>query len=467
MRSCSTDLSPSRFCGLSSRPPTAPRHSCAKHKSSPASNTPTSSSFIRWGKARACSTTSWSWSRDRRWNSASPPARFQRPRWSGSASTCLTASRPCTGWESSTGTSNPPTSSPCRIARCWPTSGSRGRPQTKKTTGTVARARRTTWHPSRWRETRSPREPTSTRWVSCCTRRCQGVDGDSMLRATTSTGAGFPWVLPECYNAPSPSRRRIAGPTPPRSARLWSGRLRRASRDPLRWSRAEGSSSLSIQAGIAVAGQDVRLRLTGSVPASEYHVPLERWQTLSDSLAYQIVLGVWADRSPLAASLPVPALPHTYEGLVRFLKAEQLVAEAQWELAYQAYSDAEKTDPTCWICSWRINEIGRWLSRAPNPDRVRRVRLHADSLPPRYRSIIHAAQLPVQPRLDTLRAAAEQARELFLGWFQLGDELFHRGPLVGHRRAEAIAPLERASRLRPDFGPAWEHLAWVATAEGD
>jgi len=225
--------------------------------------------------------------------------------------------------------------------------------------------------------------------------------------------------------------------------------------------------SLSIQAGIAVAGQDVRLRLTGSVPASEYHVPLERWQTLSDSLAYQIVLGVWADRSPLAASLPVPALPHTYEGLVRFLKAEQLVAEAQWELAYQAYSDAEKTDPTCWICSWRINEIGRWLSRAPNPDRVRRVRLHADSLPPLYRSIIHAAQLPVQPRLDTLRAAAEQARELFLGWFQLGDELFHRGPLVGHRRAEAIAPLERASRLRPDFGPAWEHLAWVATAEGD
>ena len=225
--------------------------------------------------------------------------------------------------------------------------------------------------------------------------------------------------------------------------------------------------SLIIQAGITVAGEDVRLKVTGGIPASELHVSLEQWQTLGDSLAYQIVLGIWADRSPLAPSLPVRALPHTYEGLVRFLKAEQLVAEEQWDLAYGAYVDVEKTDSTCWICSWRITEIERWRGHEPDPDRVRRVLLHADSLPRLYRDVIRAAQLPIQPRLDTLRAAAESSREFFLGWFQLGDELFHRGPLVGRRRAEAIAPLERAARLRPDFGPAWEHLAWVATAEGD
>jgi hypothetical protein len=225
--------------------------------------------------------------------------------------------------------------------------------------------------------------------------------------------------------------------------------------------------SLIIQAGITVAGQDVRLKLTGAIPASEFHVPLGQWQTLADSLAYQIVLGIWADRSPLAPSLPVRALPHSYEGLVRFLKAEQLVAEEQWDRAYAAYLDAEKTDSTCWICSWRITEIVRWTPRPADPDRERRVRQHAASLPPLYRSIIRAPQLPIQPRLDTLRDAAENSAKFFLGWFQLGDELFHRGPLVGRRRAEAIAPLERAARLRADFGPAWEHLAWVATAEGD
>ena len=225
--------------------------------------------------------------------------------------------------------------------------------------------------------------------------------------------------------------------------------------------------SLTVQARMTVSGDDLVLRLTGAIPASEFRVPLAHWPTLRDSLDYHIVLGVWADRSPLASSLPARALPRTSEGLVRFFEAEQLVAETRWDDAHRAYLQAEATDSTCWICAWRITEIERWLGRQPDQGRVRRYRIHADSLPPLYRSIIHAAQLPLPERLDTLQAAAERSREVFLGWFQLGDELFHRGPLAGHRRAEAIPALEGAARLRPDFGPAWEHLAWVATAEGD
>ena len=228
-----------------------------------------------------------------------------------------------------------------------------------------------------------------------------------------------------------------------------------------------GSQALVVRARMTVTGGDVGLRLTGGIPVSEFHVPIESWSALRDSIGYQIVLGVWADRSPLAASLPTRALPHTWDGLIRFLEAEQIVAQSQWERADTAYRRAEATDTTCWICSWRILEIGRWLSRQPDPARVRRVQVHADSLPPLYRSFIHAAQLPLRDRLDTLRAVAEGSRDSFLGWFQLGEELFHRGPLAGHRRSEAIPAFERAARLRPDFRPSWEHLAWAATAEGD
>jgi tetratricopeptide (TPR) repeat protein len=153
--------------------------------------------------------------------------------------------------------------------------------------------------------------------------------------------------------------------------------------------------------------------------------------------------------------------------LVRFLEAERLVADAQWENAHRAYLLAEATDSTCLICSWRITEIERWLGREPDPDRVRRYLGHIDAFPVWYASLIRAAQVPLRARLDTLRTVTDSQRDFFLGWFQLGDELFHRGPLAGHRRAEAIPALETAARLKPDFGPAWEHLAWVATAEGD
>src|SRR5436309_3379917 len=93
------------------------------------------------------------------------------------------------------------------------------------------------------------------------------------------------------------------------------------------------SASLVVQARMTVTGGDVALRLTGGIPTSEFHVPLESWPTLSDSTSYQIVLGVWRDRSPLAASLPPRALPHRAEGLAQFLEAEQLVGEAEWEEA--------------------------------------------------------------------------------------------------------------------------------------
>ena len=224
---------------------------------------------------------------------------------------------------------------------------------------------------------------------------------------------------------------------------------------------------LVIQARMTVTGDDVGLRLTGGVPASEFHVPLEQWPALRDSLSYQIVLGVWADRSPLLPSLPRRALPRTSEGLAQFMEAEQLVAETEWEKAYAAYKKAVTTDPSCWICLWRMTEVERWLGIEPDPERVRQYLAHADSLPRSYASLIRAAQLPLNARLDTLRAVTQRDQQFFLGWFQLGDELFHRGPLVGHRRSAAIPAFERAARLRPDFGPAWEHLAWVATAEGD
>jgi hypothetical protein len=226
------------------------------------------------------------------------------------------------------------------------------------------------------------------------------------------------------------------------------------------------AGGLLVRGRVVVADSTVRVELA-DLPARDVSAPLAAWPTLRDSLSYRILLAVWDAKSPLASSLPVRALPRTALGLARFLEGEQFVAAAQWENAYRAYTIAEATDSTCWLCSWRLSEVERWLGRERNPARAQRYLAHIDSFPPAYASLIRAAQLPLPARLDTLQAVTERSREFFLGWFQLGDELFHRGPLAGHPRAEAIPALETAARRRPDFGPAWEHLAWVYIAEGD
>jgi len=229
---------------------------------------------------------------------------------------------------------------------------------------------------------------------------------------------------------------------------------------------SRGAGGLLVAGQVTVRDSTIVVELA-DLSASAFRAPLAEWPALRDSLTYRVLLAVWDAKSPLAPSLPVRALPRTAAGLERFIEAEQFVAGAQWENAYRAYVLARETDSTCWLCDWRLTEVERWLGREHDPVRVRRYLARADSFGPLYSSLIHAPQLPLPRRLDALQAVTQHWRDVFLGWFQLGDELFHRGPLAGRARAEAIPPLESAARRRPDFAPAWEHLAWAYIAEGD
>jgi len=321
----------------------------------------------------------------------------------------------------------------------------------------------------RWPDARSFRKALEQTQGPDLRRLIEAIGGPATVIAAALVAIRL--VLPPAPTPANPSHPRVAfgaidyvGPAAQSAVADSLARLVRSDlRDHITF---VDSAAFVVRARMTVTAGDVAVRLSGTFPAAEFHVPLDRWSTLSDSISYQIALGVWADRSAL---LPLPrrALPRTTEGLAQFMEAEQLVAQTEWKAAYDAYKKAVATDPTCWICLWRMAEVERWLSIEPDPERVRQYLAHADSLPRSYASLIRSAQLPLNARLDTLRAVTDRDPQFFLGWFQLGDELFHRGPLVGHRRSEAIPAFERAARLRPDFGPAWEHLAWVATAEGD
>lgn len=191
------------------------------------------------------------------------------------------------------------------------------------------------------------------------------------------------------------------------------------------------------------------------------------FDALSDTLAHAIVLEVWNRQNPLDPVLPIAALPRTAGGLAALLAAERLFADARWGDADSAYAAAEAIDSTCWLCYWRHREVQQWLGRDPDPALAAHYLAHLSSFPQRYRSLMLAVSLPLRQRLDTLRHTTRQWREFFPAWFQVADELYHRGPLVGYARADAVEAFQMTARLRPTFGPALEHLTWALAAEGD
>ncbi|HWP36651.1 MAG TPA: serine/threonine-protein kinase [Gemmatimonadales bacterium] len=214
------------------------------------------------------------------------------------------------------------------------------------------------------------------------------------------------------------------------------------------------------------------VRVEGMAPvsreiAARVCAPAGQLETLAGQLARLVLLEIWTGDRAIIADLPRRHLPRDPRAVTAFLAGERAFSQAQWGPAHAAYLEAEAIDSTCRLCSWRLYDTERWLSWPHDASRTARFVRAADSFPPHYRSLLRAPGLPIAPRIDTLSRASERHFRSALVWWSLGDELFHRGPLVGHARREAITAFERSTALRADFAPAWEHLAWAYTAEGD
>ncbi len=197
--------------------------------------------------------------------------------------------------------------------------------------------------------------------------------------------------------------------------------------------------------------------------------PVGAWRDLvADSLGTALLLQIWSFKGgKLAADLPVRALPRTPRGVAAWVAAEQLFARAQWKDAYTAYRTALAVDSTCLMCWVRLADVGRWLGRDLSPEETARYRSRLAVFPRQYRLVIASSFAPGEARWRLLDSATERAADFGFAWFVKGDEIFHRGPLDGFRRRDALAAMQRATMLWPDFAPAWEHLAWIAIGEGD
>ena len=232
------------------------------------------------------------------------------------------------------------------------------------------------------------------------------------------------------------------------------------------------TGALTLRGSATLLGDSIRLSLAGGtigpwvmpaagpIAGSRADLP-----SLIDSISVVFARSVW-DQQPQAVELAA-AMPRSRNGFSLWFQGEQLWARAEWEDAGKRYRLAEQQDTTCLICSYRLLDIARWEALEKDPKRLARLARTADAFPPHYRILIRAADTTLPARLDLLRDASTRYPEFFLSSFEYGDELLHRGPLYGRLRSEANEPLARTIQLRPGFGPALEHQAWLLIWMGD
>ena len=212
-------------------------------------------------------------------------------------------------------------------------------------------------------------------------------------------------------------------------------------------------------------GLVIRLLLPGYAPISLTTADTV-WRSAADLLADSLLVRLYSATS-LDSRLPVQVVPRHPEALRPFLDAEKAFAHAWLDSAYVGYAEAAALDDSCGLCAWRHAEVARFLALPPDTDDALRYRAQLDRFPPDYRTLIRAELVPLERRLDSLDILVRRSPDFLFGPFRLGDELLHRGPLVGRPRLSASAEFARATEIRRDFAPAWEHLAWLWIAEGN
>lgn len=191
---------------------------------------------------------------------------------------------------------------------------------------------------------------------------------------------------------------------------------------------------------------------------------------LSDSVALALVSRVFPGSKPLYrsaggfAGINPRAVPE-------FLFGEDAAERDAWLTAERHYLNALALDSTFVLAAWRLANARRWMPLRPQPPLPPGFqdlyRGHRSALSPVDQLLVDAQFVPSGPsRFELYERARHLAPRDAYPALYYGDELFHRGPLAGRPRVEAIRMLELAVELDSSLAPAHEHLAWALIRSG-
>jgi TolB-like protein len=198
--------------------------------------------------------------------------------------------------------------------------------------------------------------------------------------------------------------------------------------------------------------------------------PADSIASLTDSIVRTVLRQIWEGEDAPSPSLDVALQTGSVEALRAFLAAEQLAARNLWEQAAEAYARTIRADSTFWLAYWRLAYAKGWHGEPVDPAIAAVIQAHRLELPDRERltseSIVRR-QDSLSRSFALLREVTRRFPDYWFGWLVYADELVHNGPLVGLRREEARAAMDRTLALNPRLIPMWEHFMWLALLDGD
>ncbi len=202
--------------------------------------------------------------------------------------------------------------------------------------------------------------------------------------------------------------------------------------------------------------------------------PVDSLPELVDQLAAQLLAeesGGSAPAGPALHGTPLPAVQ-------AYLEGSQAYRSGRYQQAYERFLAAVAADSTFGPAAVGLASAAIWYPTA-EAERQRGLRLAwavRDRLGQADRALLMAMAGPRYPELSSYRerfGAWEQATAIAPGrpeaWYEYGDILMHRGPLLGIAGSADLAQraFARAVALDSSFAPPLGHLFELAAQQGD
>lgn len=188
-----------------------------------------------------------------------------------------------------------------------------------------------------------------------------------------------------------------------------------------------------------------------------------------DSVAIQLLSSLSAEARSGFGRLSTRTTA-SLSALKAYLQGERHLRQGRYTLARESLHRAVDEDPGFSLAWYRLSVAAEWLTDRDLQDHAAEQALrHSDRLAERERQMLQAfvAWRRGSKRAESLyRAIIGTHPNDVEAWIQLGEVLFHYGPLCGRSIVTSREAWERVLSFEPDHLGALYHLSRIASVEG-